>query len=106
MTRQNETDVSAGLKGLGTSNVRIVDPARVPVAPSSPKKLRNLLLALFLGLFGGIGLAFLMEYLDNSVKTSEDIERYAKLPTLGIVPEFQPKQIQKGLWIRVRTPRL
>ncbi len=96
MTRQSETDVSARLKGLRTSNVRIVDPARVPVAPSSPKKLRNLLLALFLGLFGGIGLAFLMEYLDNSVKTSEDIERYAKLPTLGIVSEFNPNKFKKG----------
>jgi len=96
MTRQSETSVSAQLKGSRTSNVRIVDPARAPVAPSSPKKLSNLLLALFLGLFGGIGLALLMEYLDNSVRTSEDIERYAKLPTLGIVPEFNPNTFNKG----------
>lgn len=96
MTRQSETDVSARLRGLRTSNVRVVDTARVPVAPSSPNIKRNLLLALFLGLFGGIGLAFLMEYLDNSVKTSEDIERYAKLPTLGIIPEFSVNEFKKG----------
>ena len=96
MTRQSETDVSARLRGLRTSNVRVVDTARVPVAPSSPNKKKNLLLALFLGLFGGIGLAFLMEYLDNSVKTSEDIERYAKLPTLGIIPEFSVNEFKKG----------
>lgn len=96
MTRQSETDVSARLRGLRTSNVRVVDTARVPVAPSSPNIIRNLLLALFLGLFGGIGLAFLMEYLDNSVKTSEDIERYAKLPTLGIIPEFSVNEFKKG----------
>jgi capsular exopolysaccharide synthesis family protein len=96
MTRQSETDVSARLRGLRTSNVRVVDTARVPVAPSSPNIKRNLLLALFLGLFGGIGLAFLMEYLDNSVKTSEDIERYAKLPTLGIIPEFNVNEFKKG----------
>jgi capsular exopolysaccharide synthesis family protein len=96
MTRQSETDVSARLRGLRTSNVRVVDTARVPVAPSSPNIKRNLLLALFVGLFGGIGLAFLMEYLDNSVKTSEDIERYAKLPTLGIIPEFSVNEFKKG----------
>jgi polysaccharide biosynthesis transport protein len=98
MTKQNETGVSAGLKALGISNVHIVESARmpVPVVPSSPNKRLNLLLALFLGLFGGIGLAFLMEYLDNSVKTSEDIERCAKLPTLGIVPEFNPNTFNKG----------
>jgi len=96
MTRQSETDVSARIRGLRTSNVRVVDPAMVPDAPSSPNKKRNLLLALFLGLFGGIGLAFLMEYLDNSVKTSEDIERYAKLPTLGIIPEFSVDGFKKG----------
>lgn len=95
MTRQSETGVSARLRGLRTSNVRVVDTARVPVAPSSPNKKKNLLLALFLGLFGGIGLAFLMEYLDNSVKTSEDIERYAKLPTLGIIPEFSVNEFKK-----------
>jgi capsular exopolysaccharide synthesis family protein len=96
MKRLSETDVSARLRGLRTSNVRVVDPARVPVAPSSPNKQRNLLLALFLGLFGGIGLAFLMEYLDNSVKTSEDVERSADLPTLGIIPEFSKAGYKKG----------
>jgi polysaccharide biosynthesis transport protein len=96
MTRQSETGVSAQIRGLRTSNVRVVDPARVPIVPSSPNKRLNLLLALFLGLFGGIGLAFLVEYLDNSVKTSEDIQRYAKLPTLGIVPEFNPNTFNKG----------
>jgi polysaccharide biosynthesis transport protein len=96
MKRLSETDVSARLRGLRTSNVRVVDPARVPVAPSSPNKQRNLLLALFLGLFGGLGVAFLMEYLDNSVKTSEDVDRSADLPTLGIIPEFSKAGYKKG----------
>jgi len=88
LKRQSETGVSARLRGLRTSNIRVVDRADLPIDPSSPKKLRNLLLALFLGLFGGIGLAFVMEYLDNTVKSAEEVGRYTGLPTLGVVPVF------------------
>jgi len=88
LRRQSETGVSARLKGLRTSNVRIVDRAEVPVSPSSPKKKQTLFLALFIGLLGGIGLAFLFEHLDNSIKSIEDVDKYAGLPTLGIVPAF------------------
>lgn len=88
LKRQSETGVSARLRGLRTSNIRIVDQADIPISPSSPKKLRNLLLALFLGLFGGLGLALVMEYFDNSIKSVEDVERAAGLPALGVVPAF------------------
>lgn len=88
LKRQSETGVSARLRGLRTSNIRVVDRADLPISPSSPKKLRNLLLALFLGLFGGVGLAFVMEYLDNTVKSAEEVGRYTGLPTLGVVPAF------------------
>ncbi|MBP6909786.1 MAG: polysaccharide biosynthesis tyrosine autokinase [Candidatus Saccharicenans sp.] len=88
LKRQSETGVSARLRGLRTSNIRVVDRADLPINPSSPKKLRNLLLALFLGLFGGVGLAFVMEYLDNTVKSAEEVGRYTGLPTLGVVPVF------------------
>ena len=88
LRRQSETGVSARLKGLRTSNVRIVDRAEVPVSPSSPKKKQTLFLALFIGLLGGIGLAFLFEHLDNSIKSIEDVDKYAGLPTLGIIPAF------------------
>jgi len=90
MRRQSETGVSARLKGLRTSNIWIVDRAEVPIDPSSPKKKRNLVLALMLGLFGGLGLAFLFERLDNSVKSFEDVEKYAGLASLGMVPAFRP----------------
>lgn len=96
LRRESETGVEARLKGLRTSNVRVVDRARVPVRPSSPNKKRNLILALILGLGGGIGLAFLFDFLDNSVKTSEDVERYAGLPTLGVVPKFSLEGANKA----------
>ncbi|MBC7364462.1 MAG: polysaccharide biosynthesis tyrosine autokinase [Candidatus Aminicenantes bacterium] len=88
LKRQSETGLTARLKGLRTSNIRIIDRADIPTRPSSPKKFRNLLLALFLGLFGGVGLALVFEYLDDTVKSVEDVERYTKLPTLGIIPAF------------------
>lgn len=88
LKRQSETGVSARLKGLRTSNIRIVDRADIPLRPDSPRKFRNLLLALFLGLFGGLGLALVVEYLDNTIKSTQDVERYSGWPTLGVVPIF------------------
>ncbi|HOI44087.1 MAG TPA: polysaccharide biosynthesis tyrosine autokinase [Candidatus Aminicenantes bacterium] len=88
LIRQGQTDVSAQLKGLGTSSVSIVDRAAPPRYPSSPKKKLNMLLALMIGLIGGLGLAFLFEHLDNSVKTYEDVEKYCRAPALGIIPRF------------------
>lgn len=98
LRRESETGVEARLKGLRTSNIRVVDRARVPVKPSSPNKKRNLVLALLLGLGGGVGLAFLFDFLDNSVKTSEDVERYAALPTLGVVPKFSLESATKAYY--------
>jgi uncharacterized protein involved in exopolysaccharide biosynthesis len=83
LKRQSETGVSARLRGLRTSNIRVIDRADLPINPSSPKKMRNLLLALFLGLFGGVGLAFVLEYLDNTVKSAEEVGRFTGLPISG-----------------------
>ncbi len=104
LRRESETGVEARLKGLRTSNIRVVDRARVPVRPSSPNKKRNLILALILGLGAGVGLAFLFDILDNSVKTSEDVERYAGLPTLGVVPKFSLEGANKA-YTRARRLR-
>jgi len=94
--RESETGVAARLQGLRTSNVRIVDRARPPLRPSSPRKKLNMLLALMMGLFGGVGLAFLFEYLDNSVKNHEDVEKTAGVATLGIVPAFSQNGFSRG----------
>lgn len=75
--------------GLKANNVRIIDPAEVPKAPVRPKKAQNILIAVIVGLIGGTGLAFLIEYLDNTVKTTDDVERYVKLPILGYIPVIE-----------------
>ena len=72
---------------LVTGSAQVVAPAAVPTAPSSPQKTRNALLALAVGLVLGVGAAFFRDYLDDSVKTKEDLERVApRLPVLGVIP--------------------
>jgi capsular exopolysaccharide synthesis family protein len=69
-------------------NLRVVDRAETPVLPDSSKATRILMLGIAAGLLGGIGLAFLLHVLDNTLKAPEDVARFIRLPTLGIVPDF------------------
>src|SRR6266571_387332 len=85
MTKLKETAISLGLR---SSNIRIVDPAMIPSTPSRPAKTRNITLAFLVGLVGGIGLALMREYLDNTVKSPDDVETFARLPSLAVVPQF------------------
>jgi len=84
--KQQAAMVSAKLGGLDTSNISIIDQGEIPDRPISPKKGLNLFLALILGSLGGVGLCFVLEYLDNSVKGPEDVERLAGLPSMGVIP--------------------
>jgi len=65
-----------------------VDPAKPPRQPYKPNKMLNLALGLMAGLILGVGLAFFVEHLDSSVKTPDDIDRYIKLPSLGVIPSM------------------
>jgi len=85
LQKLKEAGITAGLR---SSNIRVVDPALMPGAPSRPNKSRNILLAMMVGLFGGIGLALLREYLDNTVKNPDDVETLSRLPSLAVVPAF------------------
>jgi len=83
LQRLKEAGVSAGLR---SSNVQIIDLARVPTVPAQPNIPRNITTGFFLSLAGGIGLAFLLEMLDNSVHSPDQVELIAGLPTLGMIP--------------------
>ena len=88
LERSRETGISGELR---TSNIRIVDPAESPRRPSRPNKTSNLSLALFGGLFLGVGLAFFFEYLDNRIKQPDEIKSVLSLAFLGMVPLFSTK---------------
>lgn len=86
LKRLKETNVSEGNR---TINIHVVDQAEVPKAPAKPRVKMNISLAFVVGLFLGIGLAFFMEYIDNTVKTPDDLKKYFNLPYLGPVPHFK-----------------
>ncbi|MBI3995693.1 MAG: polysaccharide biosynthesis tyrosine autokinase [Nitrospirae bacterium] len=73
-------------ESLPRSNIQVVDPAQPSQSPIKPRKGMNLLLSVIVGLTMGAGLAFFFEYLDNTIKGPEDIERVIAAPLLGIVP--------------------
>lgn len=83
LQRYKEVGVAGG---VGTNNVSIVDRAQLPTSPSSPNVRLNLLIALMLGLFGGIALALLFEMLDDTVKDGDSLEQMMGLPVLGVIP--------------------
>jgi succinoglycan biosynthesis transport protein ExoP len=85
LQKLKEAGITAGLR---SSNIRVVDPALVPTSPSRPQKARNIMLALLVGLVGGVGLAIFREYLDNTVKSPDDIETLTGLPSLAVVPSL------------------
>jgi len=74
-----------------TVNVWVVEKAAKESAPIKPRKGLNILLGIIVGLFGGIGLAFFFEYLDNTIKAQEDVEMRLGVPVLGTVPLVESK---------------
>lgn len=78
--------------GLANNNISIIDPAKAPHFASHPSPRKNLMTAALLGLILGVGLAFLIEMLDESIRSVQDVERKLGLPLLGSIPK-----LEKGL---------
>ena len=74
------------------NNITIIDRAQVPGGAYSPNGARNLAIGLFLGLLLGVALALLLEFLDDTIKTPEDVEQKLRLSVLGIIPRLGAKQ--------------
>ncbi|MFZ3132312.1 MAG: Wzz/FepE/Etk N-terminal domain-containing protein [Desulfosporosinus sp.] len=70
-------------------SVSIVDTAVTPDRPVKPNKKLNVLIAFVVGLLAAVGLVFLLEYLDNTIKTSGDVEKILGIPVLGVIPNYQ-----------------
>ncbi|MFN0111148.1 MAG: GumC family protein [Blastocatellia bacterium] len=69
-----------------SKDISIAEPARVPGGPIGPSRTRPVILAFLLSLAASIGLVFLLDHLDNTIKTVEDVSRYVRLPALGVIP--------------------
>ena len=92
-TRRLVQSIKIELSGqFSGNNVRVVDPAILPKVPVLPRKLINLVVGIFGGALLGLLLAFLVEFLDQTIKTSEDLEKKLSLPFLGFVPHEKLKK--------------
>jgi capsular exopolysaccharide synthesis family protein len=91
LQRAKETGISSELK---TSNIRVVDLAERPRNPISPRKRLNMLLGLLGGAFTACGLVFFFEYLDNRIKTPDEVRAHLGLAHLGLLPAVNQKQLK------------
>ena len=85
LQRYKEVDVASG---VGANNMFVVDRALLPGSPSSPQLFRALRLALVLGLAAGFGVAYVLELLDDKIRSVEQLELISSLPTLGVIPNI------------------
>lgn len=84
-----------------TVNVLVVEKAETPKSPAKPRKALNLLLGLIVGAFGGIGAAFFVEYLDNTVKSPEEVETKLGVPVFGVITMNKtPNAVTEGIVVR------
>ena len=112
LTRLKDVSISDNVQ---VTNVSVINSAEVPTVPTLPKKSRDMALATVIGLAGGIGLAFVLEFLDNTLKNPEDAENYLRLPNLGVIPEFSsingkslygPRELSRQLSLEQNSPAL
>ena len=86
LRRQAEVAVMSRLGRERESSTRIAEPARTPHRPFRPSYRRNILFALLAGAGLGVGLALLLDFLDRSLRTPEQVEQYVHVPALGVIP--------------------
>ena len=101
MERSKEIDAKVGTD-LG--NVQVVDYAVLPLTPYKPNIRLNLMLALVVGLIGGVGLAFFLEYLDNTVKRVDEISDRFGIPVVGVLPVATAEDVAELDKLVLRKP--
>lgn len=89
-SRLSQVDLS---QFMNANNIRFVDRAEPDFEPVRPILIQNVILSIILGFFGGAVLAFMLEFLDNSIKSTEDLENMLGMPLLGVVPTIDPEDM-------------
>ncbi len=89
-SRLSQVDLS---QLLSANNIRFVDRAEADFEPVRPNLIQNIILSIILGFFGGAAMAFILEFLDNSIKSTEDLEKMLGMPLLGVVPTIDPEDL-------------
>jgi polysaccharide biosynthesis transport protein len=86
------------VSGTGGTSVSVSNPSRLPHAPVGPYRMRTIMIAFVLSLVAGIGLAFLLDFLDDTIKSVDDISRYINLPSLALIPaaRFDKPRLRVG----------
>lgn len=100
LQRFKEVGVAGDLR---PKNISIVDRAQVPAGRFSPSVSKNVLIGLMLGMLLGVAIAFVLEFLDDTLKTPDDIERRLKLTVLGIIPKLTGKQTPATASVDLRS---
>ncbi|EJT6496141.1 Wzz/FepE/Etk N-terminal domain-containing protein [Clostridium perfringens] len=80
--------ISESKELIPNGNVQVIQKPQLPESPVSPNKKLNILIAFVLGLMVGVGVVFLMEYLDNTFKSREELEKTLDLPIIGAIPDY------------------
>jgi len=93
MQKQRELTAT---NGGGGPNVSVSNYSRLPHEPVGPARMRNILIAFVLSLIAGIGLAFLLDFLDDTVKSVDDVDRYIHLPALALIPAARSEKRLRG----------
>jgi capsular exopolysaccharide synthesis family protein len=94
LQRSKENDV---IKASERNNISVVDYALAPEGPVGPNRTRTVFMALFLSLGLGVGLALFLEYLDDTVNSTEEVERLLHLPALAVIPAVGPGSRRRAI---------
>jgi uncharacterized protein involved in exopolysaccharide biosynthesis len=89
LLKLKEADISEGMR---QANIRMIEPALLPKTPIKPRKMFNLILGIMVGLMLGCASVFFLEYIDRTIRTPEQVEKYLALPLLCTIPKVSMKE--------------
>lgn len=84
--------------GMASNNIEMVDMAFSPLAPTLPRTGQNISLGVIVGFLLGLAASFIRDFLDNTIKTPDDVEQYAGLPNLGVIPGISPGLVRAAYY--------